>query len=168
MRVSINHKGRIRGMDKVLTAAMEEYAGLDCKQTDDACKVLGELLREIAELAWICRMSAEQSGRYFGYEVEVYVTETGPKWQRYRTEAVPPPPLRTLVRAGHSMAITLHAIWNEVGIGCRSRIKAWCEWLRSIKLIWKRRWWHAAAFRTVGTSQLSLPRLPLHALRLFL
>jgi hypothetical protein len=92
MKVSIDYKGRVKGMDKVLTAAMEEFVGLDYEKTDEACIEFGRLAREIAELAWICRISAGKR-HYFGYEFEVFVTATGLRWQRYRTAAAPPLPL---------------------------------------------------------------------------
>ncbi len=123
MRVSVNYNGRIKGLDKVLTAALEKYVVLDYEHTDEACKEFGRLLREIAELAWVCRMSAKQSGRYFGYEMEVYVTERGLQWQRYRTEADPPPPLADHLNAGHCWQVWPDRIgqryfgdWNLVSI----------------------------------------------------
>lgn len=92
MKVSIDHKGKVKGMDRVLSKALEEYSALSYEETGELCKDFGSLIKEIAELAWVARMSARRGVKYFGYEIEIFATATGLKWQRYRTEAVPPPP----------------------------------------------------------------------------
>ena len=118
MKVSVNYRGKIKGMDRVLTAALGVYAALDYERADELRKEFGRLLKEIAELAWVCRERAEQSGRYFGYEMEVFVTEQGVTWQRYRTEADPPPPLADHLNARHCwqtpMSHRYDGEWNLV------------------------------------------------------
>ena len=110
MRVRIDYRGRIKGIDRVITEIMRSEWGIKEKkisfqQADEVCEQLRCLLRETVELAWICMENAESS-RYTGYELEIFVTERGITWQRYQTEAAPPPLPLLLWR--HSLARFYH------------------------------------------------------------
>jgi hypothetical protein len=113
MRVKINYRGRIRGLDKVLTEVMKADWGegkrsLGFEQADEISKDFSCLVRELTELAWICMRNAER-GRYMGYEVEIFITDRGITWQRYQTEAAPPP--LPLLSAWHSLTANSWFRW---------------------------------------------------------
>ncbi len=105
MKVSIDYEGEVKGMDRVVAAVVRECTGLDYMRIEEACEHIGRLLREISMCAWVCRASAEESGRYFGYELDVSVTEKGLEWkQPVRTAAAaPPPPAAAYQTARHSL-----------------------------------------------------------------
>ncbi len=105
MKVSVNYRGTVRGLDKVLTAAFDAWKKKESvMETSSACEDFGRLANELAELAWICREESE-SGRHGEYEVEVFVTDEGLTWQRYRVAVVPRPSLA-------------HVAWHGRAFGC--------------------------------------------------
>ena len=125
MKVSIDCEGRIRGLNKVLNAVVElcceessfEQAGVICNE-------LGKLVRELTELAWICRRGSRVRS-YFGYEAEVYVAEKGITWQSYRTAAAPPPPPSALRIGRHSLVhFTLK---TGLSLRCRQGLEHRCR-----------------------------------------
>jgi hypothetical protein len=106
MRVRINYKGRIQGLDKAFTEIVkscwsEDGTGLGFEEADQVCKDFAHLAREITELAWICMQNAGR-GRYMGYEIEIFITVRGITWQRYQSMAAPPPV--SLLSFWHSLA----------------------------------------------------------------
>ncbi len=109
MRVSVNHRGKVYGLSKVLTAAIDAWGSrLGVTETSVACEDFGRLSCEIAELAWICREGAA-GGKHFCYEIEVFVTNTGLTWQRYRVAVENRHPLCGLMR--HGLVALLHRVF---------------------------------------------------------